>query len=695
MKKTFNKLFALLAAVSMSIAAFSGCALVTKNTDKEMRQTIATVKIDDLVDAADIYKRDMIAGYVSYGYYYVQNNNYTTSQAYSLILNNLIQNQVIVQQSRLKVVSDYKSLLPAADMLKSTLDELKSEKYLCLFASDKEIAEFEKQNKGVAKYSSAYYDGLNDFVYSVYSDKTTVSVNDDAFRFLDDVTVYEVISSIKESVNSMIESFVDDDDTDEDEYEKISVEARTVPTVETDEDEDDQKEKSEYKKTVLDLSDTKLDALDSAVKALSKNGLIGSAETYVATDPISVMSLSYFRKNMISSLESKLVNIYEEGLKADKDSLDYTKVDGDNAEAEKTRIAEALWKQYTDLQKKQQDKYKADITTYETDLGNVSKTSFVVYNPGVSGYSYVTHLVVEFSAEQKNIVTNIKAESNITSDQINAKVNELVKEIKVSDLRSSWVKSNYGVYDGTDFTFGKKYILGENELNTFKGSISDVSYYTTKNDNDEDAVTFNFGSVTPTEYNFDEFSTLAARVMGVDKLELSEKHGTDSKVGYLTNYTGSDVRINKADFNNFEDLKFAFSTDTGNFNKYLGYIYSPNTAEKTYVKAFAAACADVSAKGVGAYEMFASPEYGLHIVLCTAKPDYSIYSSKDAFVTDLTETESVANLFMKAHIDMVTDQYISDIVKSFINTFTSEDADYVVKYDKVYKDLITEEESAS
>ena len=101
--------------------------------------------------------------------------------------------------------------------------------------------------------------------------------------------------------------------------------------------------------------------------------------------------------------------------------------------------------------------------------------------------------------------------------------------------------------------------------------------------------------------------------------------------------------------------------------------------------------------GVGAYKVFVSPEYGLHIVLCTALGDYGCYTDEAAFKADLTEKNSVAYDFMKANVDLVTDNYIGDIAQSFINKYTAEGAkidgsdDCVgVKYAKVYKDLFVE-----
>ena len=72
MKKLLLKIVTVITAAAVTMGVFSGCGLFTVNTDRDMRQLVATVQIDSSVNPENIYKRELVAGYISYGYYYLQ-----------------------------------------------------------------------------------------------------------------------------------------------------------------------------------------------------------------------------------------------------------------------------------------------------------------------------------------------------------------------------------------------------------------------------------------------------------------------------------------------------------------------------------------------------------------------------------------------------------------------------------------------
>ena len=86
MKKLILKLIAVISLVAVTFGTFAGCALFKVNQDRDMAQIAVKVDISDgAVEgvATDIYKRDIIAGYLSYGYYYVQKYGYKGIQTCS------------------------------------------------------------------------------------------------------------------------------------------------------------------------------------------------------------------------------------------------------------------------------------------------------------------------------------------------------------------------------------------------------------------------------------------------------------------------------------------------------------------------------------------------------------------------------------------------------------------------------------
>ncbi|MBO4251145.1 MAG: hypothetical protein J5911_00605 [Clostridia bacterium] len=94
MKKRFVKLITLILSVIIGLAGLSGCRLVTKNAERDLAQTIAEVNINQ---KDEITKKDLLMSYMNYGYMYVQYYGYTQDQVYSIILNNLIDNRIIIQ----------------------------------------------------------------------------------------------------------------------------------------------------------------------------------------------------------------------------------------------------------------------------------------------------------------------------------------------------------------------------------------------------------------------------------------------------------------------------------------------------------------------------------------------------------------------------------------------------------------------
>lgn len=146
MKKLLFKLIAVISLVAVTFGTLAGCALFETNKDRDMAQKAVTVDISAGAEkgvATDILKRDLIAGYMSYGYYYVQNYGYTTAKAYQLVLDNLVNNAVIIQQSKKELAGDYKSKVYVDDVKVLTAGDVEAlengAEMLSLIASDNDI----------------------------------------------------------------------------------------------------------------------------------------------------------------------------------------------------------------------------------------------------------------------------------------------------------------------------------------------------------------------------------------------------------------------------------------------------------------------------------------------------------------------------------------------------------------------------
>ena len=696
MRKLLFKLIAVVSLVAVAFGTLAGCALFEVNKDRDMAQVAVSVDISEGGEngvKSDIYKRDIVAGYLSYGYYYVQKYGYTTAKAYQLVLDNLVNNAVIIQQSKKELAGDLKEsvykdgvkVLTADDIV--ALNDGKGEAFLSLIASDNDIAGAKKNVGDVG-----YIKELETAVKNAY--KGDLKRTDASFRFVGDVNeVLKAVSDGIDNLNSFIDSFAEDDDDDEHDHEKLTYTARTTPTMDAEEEKIDVEaclKKINDDKTGLNakIEGDRLKAFKKGYNRLQDLGLLetdATDEKFYEEDGVptvlSVLQLDYFKNSVQSALDSKLVDVYEKALRA-----------------QQTASTDELWEQYKELGKKQGSEYGGNTSSLETALGEVSSSKFVVYNSG-RGYGYVSHLVVEYTEAQKASITKKKAEKDITKTEIADYIKTLANGIVAKDLRASWVKSNYGTYNVQDntFTFSDKYVYNtadkEWNLATYAGNIEGVHAYTEETDDDKLELKFTYDAVTPNEMKYTDFVGMVNGALGVN-LELG-------KVAKISGYAEKDYAARKEILNRFEDIKFAYSTDTGNFNKYRGYLYSPFTAKNQYVTEFVKAAGEAVEGGEGSVAMFMSESFGLHVLICTTTEGGDGYYSLDdagkaQFVKDVDVKGTVAYNFKEANVSLIESNYVSAQADRFIKQYTKDTSGkkganrYITYNEKAYKALVTE-----
>ncbi len=681
MRKILAKIVTVLMVAVLGISTLTGCGLITTNTERDMAQIVAKVQINDSVEADEIKKSEMISAYMSYGYYYVAYYGYTVSATYEMILDNLVKNRIIIQESRVQLADLYNGMVD--DASKASTDFLK------YYLDNVNLAE--GQTKLDAKG--------NDL--------------DNLKTFLSDYEIAAAEYSVKVNVNSLIDSYVDEDEEEEEERENTTYTARATPAEEDDEDLLEYELKTDvpsdydykvanvtikhadgweavkaayantydlnmavYGAYTVDVSNAdRIKALNKAIKDLKSAGLVSEDETYDAKDIASVLKLSYFQNNLVNQYESAIVAKFEDSL------LD---------EVRARLTADALWEQYVAEYTTQDANYKNDYSAYETALEAVSDDVFVVCNP-YSGYGYVANLLIGFSEEQSAILSAYSAKAGVTDADIKAKRNELLNDITVKDQRETWVYSSYGSYDSENskFAFDEKYMVSEagstayEALNGFIGTIYGANSYEKENDDKVMETVWTFDNVVASSMTFDSFvSTYLNPLTGLEK-----------KI-----YDGSDASVAKiADVASvrdaYEDLLYAFSTDPGSLGNHFGYLYSPITSAKTYVKEFAEASAKVVAQGEGAYTIVAT-EFGYHVILCTEKVENDPYTLDDAdkFKADIANKDSVAYKYMEIKFNHVSAEEVTKLASNFINGYLETGVEY---FEKTYSDLIETSENTA
>ena len=670
MRKILTKIATLVLIAVMSITTFAGCALITIDTDKDMAQTVATVNVHDgIIDAEEIKKSEMVSAFMSYGYLYVQSYGYTTEAAYQLILDNLVQNRIIIQEARKSLAETYNEIL--ADESKADTEFLK---YFLANANGK--------SKTVIAPASASVDNLVKYL-----------------------TAYEIAQAkynIRKSVNSMIDSYVEE--AEEDEKEDETYTARSTPTKDEEEAEyeyelatmdateydykvlalhtteavkdydEDGKESlydvnmALYESYKIDISGERLKHLSNAIKDLKNGGLIKSSESYnIKGNPDNVLEYSYFANSLKSQYESLIVSKYEDSL--------VTSV-------EKALTDEAIYDQYQAEYNAQKENYLNNVTGYESALDSLTKDSFVLCNP-YTGYGYVLNLLIGFSDEQTAALNAAKAKAGATTESISKVRNDLLDALVVKDQRETWVYSSYGQYDEATgaFNFDEDYFVSDNEdvvelLGSFIGSVYGATSSTQKDDEGVEQTVWNFKNVIASSMSFANFVENY-----VDKL-------LDTKFEVDVVKEGINLEEKRAVL---DDLIYAFSTDPGSLGSYLGYSYSPFNAATTYVKEFAKASADVVEKGEGAYTLVAT-DYGYHLIICTKSVEKNAeeYADVNAFKADLSNEESLASKYKEVKLNSIVSTEVGKIADKLINEYFKDEN--IVSYNhKAYKDLIPEQ----
>ncbi|MBO7377931.1 MAG: hypothetical protein J6U35_03540, partial [Clostridia bacterium] len=689
MKKPLGKIIAIIVSLVVSIGIFAGCDLIGVNTDKDMQQVIAKVQVAGAAEE-NVYKRELMNGYVSYGASYAQ-YGYTSSQIFDMILNNLVNNKVVVQYARLQ------------------LDAAEGKKY-----------EHDDKVKG--------YLNLPEESLRTAAAKDRIDYIGKLLPYVTEVQIAKAAYSVKSNLNNIIDSLDDSKENKAKEKENQSVSARTVPTEKTvdgevvDEAYAKATEGVEEDTLVDDLGDLKEDydawlikkyvsysmsantsARKSAINSFidvfkdESRGLISKEEYELFTkkgEQYNLNNYLYYIDLITANIESLLVSNYEELIEAT---------------AEEGITAEALWDEYVSAYKTQKSTYDKDYSAYESALENVTEDSFVFYNPSIDGakYGYVANILIGFSDQASAALSAFKNKAT-TQAAIDEYREELLETLVAKDLRSTWLQSGYYMPEDKEnkdgYAFGEKYVKADTMLKQFLGSYADNTDYTeteenyqyyfdddssewTWGDKAEESFAAKFSDVIANEYVFDDFmKDIFGAVLGT-RASASAEYPYEGQF-QLSDEELADKILSKETLDKIDDLLFAFSTDNGSLNNYLGYLYSPKTSDGKYVTEFAEAAKYlVEEKGVGAYCVVAT-DFGYHIMVCTKVVDGSAgyygnmedeAEAKAQFIADFEVEGTVAYKFKEAKKSANVEKLVSDIVTYNISKFIDEDSkDYAV-----------------
>lgn len=689
-KNTFKKTAAMLLGVALAVGG-AGCDFVVKDSVADLNQTVATIDITktlksnpdeaysaqadavkEIVGTAKISKRDLVAYFYTVGYQYVQSYGYTYEATFNMLLDGLISREIMIQYAVAHYLAEY--------------DEFSKDGYDAYVAAQLSATTNEREKELLEKYPE------------ILAFKYFLSEEDY------DRVVYNLKKSINDSLDSIEEGYIKADEEEHDHSD-----ARTLPTNAGTQKDDFYAPVGQYDvytgRNTLDscgtYQDDKVDGSTTTTRKKAYNSFLANLQSYSlvstgAEDASNITGLEYYYVELSSMLGQALVNKYFEDME-------------DRVTSELTEAY--VEKKYQETYDAQERAYKNDSEAFETAIGALSSSSFVLY--GLKDYGFVYNVLVPFSAEQEIEYAEAKGLGLSDEGLYNAR-KKILADIKGSDLRNTWISehdhANYYSKDTEKF-FGDylantdKYEELDHYLGNYKyqgtvtGEGDDFKAESTKKSIDEIVAdmealiatnTNNIvtaSSIPNAKYNDTEYKDSNGKI---DYSKFIYREGSVSFPQAVTNaeYFVKDSNYYKA-VSAVNEMLFAYSTDPGSLNTYMGYAVSPYATD--FVKEFEYAAQSVVKKGVGSYAVCAT-DYGWHIVFCTFK--YSAngavyeggYNHSEAVGENKVEG-SFSNLYYEALKETAISDYTSGIQSTVLNNYDNDDS--VTRFTSRYKDLLS------
>ncbi|MDE7452930.1 MAG: hypothetical protein K2N22_00800 [Clostridia bacterium] len=709
MKKKTAVIAAALASCIALGATFTGCSLVSSNNKKDMEQVIVEVdvsrsdkfpaKLEDYRNAittTSIVKRDLISYFLNVGYSYIQNGS-SYKDTFNLLVNQLVENAVLTQYCTLELLSQSEDSKSLENFLAYENDV---ERYEYLLGNEDDVL--------LAKYS--LYKSLNSAIDNY--EKTIIDEEDE----------YTGSDTRTTPVNL---------NTEQDDYYPHGKDGGLDYYVYTGYTGYLLSDSGIYQDDALDGTTrlTRLRAYNSFIKNLKNNYLVDEKE-----DLTDIMSLDYIQNEYLTQLKSRAVtkyfNDYEEELE------------------EQLKGGDTSYIQYVydELVKQQKRDYES-TSDFETALGDMSSSSFILYSPNTTdsdeftdgkhgNYGFVYNILLPFDAIQSRELDSLSKihSANEDDDYYYYERNKILKNIKTVDQRSAWFNgaTKYafdateagieGYYDAnSDWLFFEDNLTDSGEGGRYKKLQAYTGSYPYNGkvyENENGSYTL-LGNKLDIDGMLKEFSAYINFVLGGgNNVEFYDSYNPENgnQVYYNTDgfhkaddedeidyskFVYASGKVNFGDFNKAElmkegtaqykamsavnELQFAYTTDTGVLSNYIGY--SVSAYDTNYIKEFEYAAKLAVSNGEGSFTVCAG-DYGWHLIYVT----YA-FSVDGGYVygeqPDWTKI-SVEGTFENQFFEMVKNNNLAKVSTTLrsriINDFNKDTS--VTKYQNRYQDLL-------
>lgn len=715
-RNTFKKVAAMALCAAFAVGgAACDVSLVVTDSEKDMKRIVATVditgdesfKTGEFSDCASVVKnlsskvlkRDLVAYFLSAGSTYINNYGWSYRQTFTQLMDALTSRKIIVQYAAAYYLTE------GGANFAGTFDSY--------IAAEKAGITDEAEEKLIEAHPE---------ILTLKYFLTENGTNSEDY----DRAVYTLKKAINDSLDSAEKTYIEEAKLTDDES---FGDSRTTPTNVGTEKEDfydadyniytGQNAASacgSYERLDGSTDLTRRKAYNDFLSNLSRNGLLKEKE-----NTSDFTKIDYYYVDLAAQLEQALI----------------TKFGDDLTEATELEESYVLNK-YAELIESQELSYgEKNSTAFETAIGSVSNDSFVVYSPKDGGrFGFVYNILIPFSATANQELSLYPASDTDTAVQKLhfTKRAELLEKVQAKDLRAAWFSnnkdSNYAykadasaslykngnasdyLFFEDNFTNGERY----EELSQYLGQYP----YNGKVELDEDG---KFVSFKPNKMDIfgakgfvKEMEAYIDYALGGNGLAVGADYA-----GYVSDgdYTLTDGKFDYSEFMRYEgkvtlsetakkdffnkdtdaykalsavnELMFAYSTDTGCLNTYMGYVVSP--LSDTYVKEFAYAAQYAvelsSDAGVGKYVVCAT-DYGWHILYVSfvyENDAESVYGAFDYAEKDKEGTFS--NLYFEALKEATADEDINIAQTNILGQYKKSG---VKLYESRYEDLMSIDE---
>lgn len=731
MKRKLILTICALLALAFSLGMFAGCDLLETDNERDMAQVVAEVNVaenteelDDaftalgtgvvlsdevrgslgsIVSTDEVYKRDLVTYFLSYGYNYIS-SGYSYAETFDLLITALADRKVVSQFATLyylsadeiTVDSDYVDLfeLSATDAGYTQIDgsdgyrmnkDLSVSGYLAAIGGEDLTAD----EAAIAGYSYFLTDA--EIAYAHYLVKNAINSAIDSYE--EDIINAETTDETSDDRTTPTGA-----DTLNDYYYPTEYEVYTGLNEATD--------CGEYE-TVDDSSrSTRRLAYARFISALRSNNLIGDDES--VSD---VTKLEYYSTELKSQLEQLIITKFSS-------TIDLTMSDAIEAQL--------LQNAYNELVATQQVSSESDFTT---TMDSVSDTSFIVYSPE-GKYGFVYNILLPFNTNQELALSELQAQYGSDTAEYYAARASLYQHITATDQRESWFNgaedysfkaadAGYTEYYGYPER-GDAYLFFEDSLTKSRDGIDryagkypyngTVSYDEEKKTYDLDPKDLTVDAFI-TEFeayiNYIAGDTVASGTSQKDKFEkitasqietLWKTNKNDYSFAiYYTGKVNGVSKISAAEYlvkdnisykalSAVNELMFAYTTDTAALNTYYGYSIETQQEATDYVAEFEYAAQYLindSNYGTGSYCVVAT-DYGWHLIYVTFTYDGGLVYENGFVYADRNEKGTFSYYFYQSMKSSVISSYTEEKQNDLLNALEEVS---VTLYEDRYSDL--------